>query len=175
MPQKTTIQDLLGDEIKDLYSAEKQLTKAIPKMAKGSNDPALKAAFTAHLKETEGQVARLEKIGELLEIKVSGKKCAGMEGLIKEGGEMLEEEGEEEVLDLGIIGAGSRVEHYEMSAYMTAIALANRCGRSDVEQLLQESLEEEEAAEEKLRSIASGLMERARLEEDEETGRTATS
>jgi ferritin-like metal-binding protein YciE len=174
MPDKTTIQDLLGDEIKDLYSAEKQLTKAIPKMAKGSNDPVLKEAFTAHLKETQGQVARLEQIGELLGMKVTGKKCAGMEGLIKEGAEMLEEEGEEAVLDLGLIGAGSRVEHYEMAGYMTAISLANRCGCSDVEELLKESLAEEEAAEKKLRSIASGLLKKAPSEE-EETGRSAAS
>jgi ferritin-like metal-binding protein YciE len=174
MPDKTTIQDLLGDEIKDLYSAEKQLTKALPKMAKGSNDPALKDALTSHLKETQGQVARLEQIGQMLEIKISGKKCAAMEGLIKEGAEMLEEDGEEAVLDLGIIGAGSRVEHYEMSAYMTAIALAQRCGCDDVAGLLQESLREEEAAEKKLRSIASKLIKSAPVEE-EETGRSAAS
>lgn len=176
MPDKTTIQDLLGDEIKDLYSAEKQLTKAIPKMAKGSNDPALKEAFTAHLKETQGQVTRLERIGELLEIKVTGKKCVGMEGIIKEGAEALEEEGEEDVLDLGIIGAGSRVEHYEMAGYMTAISLANQCGCTDVAELLEESLAEEEAAETKLRGIMADLVKRAPGEEDEEeTGRSAAS
>ena len=175
MPDKTTIQDLLGDEIKDLYSAEKQLTKAIPKMAKGANDPKLKEAFTGHLKETQGQVERLEKIGELLEIKVSGKKCAGMEGIIKEGAEALEEEGEEDVLDLGIIGAGSRVEHYEMAGYMTAISLANRCGCTEVAELLEESLAEEEAAETKLRAILSDLVKRAPSGEDEETQRSAAS
>src|ERR1700744_3839589 len=95
MADKTTIQDLLGDEIKDLYSAEKQLTKAIPKMAKGSTDDALKAALTAHLQETLDQVSRLEKVGELLAIKVTGKKCVGMEGCIKEGAEALEEEGDD--------------------------------------------------------------------------------
>jgi ferritin-like metal-binding protein YciE len=177
MPEKTTIQDLLGDEIKDLYSAEKQLTKAIPKMEKGANDPALKDAFSSHLTETQGQVARLEKIGELLEMKVTGKKCAGMEGIIKEGAEALEEEGEEGVLDLGIIGAGSRVEHYEMAGYMTAISLAKQCGYDEVVDLLEESLAEEEAAETKLRSIAATLVERAPAagEDAEEKGRTATS
>jgi ferritin-like metal-binding protein YciE len=101
MPKKSAIQDLLADEIKDLYSAEKQLTKAIPKMAKGSNDPALKAAFSAHLKETEEQVKRLEKAASLLGISPGGKKCIGMEGCIKEGAEALGEQGNEKVLDLG--------------------------------------------------------------------------
>jgi hypothetical protein len=108
MADKNTIKDLLTDEIKDLYSAEKQLTKAIPKMAKGSNHPALKEAFSGHLKETLAQVTRLEKAGELLGIKVTGKKCVGMEGCIEEGAEALEEDGEESILDLGLIGAGSR-------------------------------------------------------------------
>lgn len=158
MADKNTIKDLLADEIKDLYSAEKQLTKAIPKMAKGSNDPALKDAFTAHLTETQGQVARLEEVGQLLGIKVTGKKCAGMEGVIEEGAEVLEEEGEETILDLGIIGAGSRVEHYEMAGYMTAISLARRMNAGEVVNLLQQSLAEEEAAEKKLRQIASMLL-----------------
>jgi ferritin-like metal-binding protein YciE len=158
MAEKRSIKDLLEDEIKDLYSAEKQLTKAIPKMAKGSNNPALQEAFTAHLKETEGQVSRLEQVAQILEMKPTGKKCAGMEGVIKEGAEVLAEDGEADVLDLGIIGAGSRVEHYEMAGYMTAISLAQRLGENDVVTLLQESLAEEEGAEKKLRQIASGIM-----------------
>src|ERR1700722_6874978 len=132
MADKKTVKDLLADEIKDLYSAEKQLTKAIPKMAKGSNDPALQTAFRDHLKETEGQVARLEEVARLLEIKPSGKKCMGMEGVIREGAETLEEEGDETILDLGIIGAGSRVEHYEMAGYLTAISLAGRMQAAEV-------------------------------------------
>jgi ferritin-like metal-binding protein YciE len=158
MANKNTVLDLLTDEIKDLYSAEKQLTKAIPKMAKGSNDPSLKEAFTAHLKETEDQVARLEKVAEILDIKPTGKKCVGMEGCISEGGEALDEDGEQAVLDLGIIGAGTRVEHYEMAGYMTAMGLAQRLGKSDVVALLQASFAEEEAAEKKLRSIATNLL-----------------
>src|SRR6202021_2353285 len=161
MADKQTLKDLLEDEIKDLYSAEKQLTKAIPKMAKGSNDPALQTAFRDHLKETEGQVARLEEVARLLEIKPSGKKCMGMEGVIKEGAEALEEEGNETVLDLGIIGAGSRVEHYEMAGYLTAISLAERVGAKEVVSLLQESLAEEQAAEQTLRKIARGLIKSA--------------
>lgn len=158
MSEKQTIKDLLEDEIKDLYSAEKQLTKAIPKMAKGSHDAALSTAFTNHLKETEQQVQRLEEVGKLLDMAPTGKKCEGMEGVIKEGAEALEEEGDEMVLDLGIIGAGSRVEHYEMSGYLTAISLAERIGAKEVVSLLQKSLTEEQAAEQTLRKIASGLI-----------------
>ena len=161
MADKKSIQDLLADEIKDLYSAEKQLTKAIPKMAKGSSDPSLQNAFQGHLKETEMQVSRLEQVAKHLEIAPSGKKCEGMEGVIKEGAEALGEEGDETVLDLGIIGAASRVEHYEMAGYMTAISLAQRLGESDVVTLLKASLAEEEGAEQKLRQIATGLIEAA--------------
>jgi ferritin-like metal-binding protein YciE len=157
VPEKQTIKDLLADELKDLYSAEKQLTKAIPKMAKGSHDSVLKAAFQSHLEETKGQVARLEKAAALLNIKPSGKKCMGMEGVIKEGAEALGEEGEAAILDLGLIGAGSRVEHYEMAGYLTAISLASKMNASEVVDLLQQSLAEEEAAEQKLRKIAVAL------------------
>src|ERR1700683_3322521 len=161
MGDKKTVADLLEEEIKDLYSAEKQLTKAIPKMAKGSNDSELQAAFKGHLKETEGQVKRLEQAAKLLDIKPTGKKCNGMEGVIKEGAEALAEEGDEIILDLGIIGAGSRVEHYEMAGYTTAIGLAQRMGESQVVSLLKASLAEEEAADQKLRKIPSGLLKTA--------------
>src|ERR1700729_4655595 len=164
MADKTTVKDLLEDEIKDLYSAEKQLTKAIPKMAKGSNDPALQDAFKGHLKETEAQVQRLEQIAGILEIKPGGKKCVGMEGCIKEGAEALSEDGNETVLDLGIIGAGSRVEHYEMAGYLTAISLAKRLGQNDIVTLLSETLAEEKAAEQKLRKIGAGLIKTAPAE-----------
>jgi ferritin-like metal-binding protein YciE len=161
MAIKTTVADLLEDEIKDLYSAEKQLLKAIPKMAKGSNNPDLQAAFKGHLVETEGQVKRLEKAAELLAIKPTGKKCNGMEGVIKEGAEALAEDGDESVLDLGIIGAGSRVEHYEIAGYTTAIGLAQRMGASEVVTLLKASLTEEEGANQKLRKIGTGLLKSA--------------
>ena len=161
MPGQQTIKDLLEDEIKDLYSAEKQLTKAIPKMAKGSHDSSLKEAFTAHLAETKGQVSRLEEIAQLLEMKPTGQKCMGIEGVIKEGAEALEEEGEDSVLDLGLIGAGSRVEHYEMAGYRTALSLAKQMNAGEVAKLLSASLAEEEAAEQKLRKIASVLLKSA--------------
>ena len=168
MADKQSVKDLLEDEIKDLYSAEKQLTKAIPKMAKGSHDASLAAAFTNHLKETEAQVARLEEVSKLLDMKPSGKKCEGMEGVIKEGAEALEEEREETILDLGIIGAGSRVEHYEMAGYMTAISLAQRLGERDVVSLLQKSLAEEQSAEQTLRKIAGVLIKSANVEVEAE-------
>lgn len=161
MRDMKTVEDLLADEIKDLYSAEKQLTKAIPKMAKGSSDETLRAAFSAHLDETRAQVDRLEQITTILGIRATGKKCVGMEGCIQEGAEALEEKGDERLLDLGLIGAGARVEHYEMAAYMTAISLAQQLRRGDVVDLLKASLAEEQAAEKKLRTIAAELLKRA--------------
>jgi ferritin-like metal-binding protein YciE len=133
-------------------------------MVKGSNDVALKEAFASHLKETEGQVARLQEVAQLLGIKVTGKKCVGMEGCIQEGAEALEEEGDDAILDLGLIGAGSRVEHYEMAGYLTAISLAKRMGAAEVVNLLTQTLNEEQAAEKKLRLIASGLIKGAKSE-----------
>jgi ferritin-like metal-binding protein YciE len=164
MADKKAIEGLLKDGIKDLYSAEKQLTKAIPKMAKGSNDPALQTAFRDHLKETEGQVKRLDKVAKLLDIKPTGKKCNGMEGVIDEGAEALAEDGHETVLDLGIIGAGCRVEHYEIAGYTTAISLAQRLKAAEVVSLLKESLAEEQAADVKLRKIAAALLKSAPTE-----------
>src|SRR6202012_4136459 len=168
MAAKKSLKDLLEDEIKDLYSAEKQLTKAIPKMAKGSNNEELSAAFEAHLKETEGQIERLEQVAKLLGTTTSGKKCKGMEGVIAEGAEALDEDGDENVLDLGIIGAGSRVEHYEIAGYTTAISLATQLGENETANLLKESLKEEEAAENKLRTIAQTIIKSAPTEEAED-------
>jgi ferritin-like metal-binding protein YciE len=173
MSELSTIIDLLEDEIKDLYSAEKQLTKAIPKMAKGSNNEELASAFEAHLKETRNQVARLEKVAGILRTKPTGKKCAGMEGVIEEGSETLDEDGDENVLDLGLIGAGSRVEHYEMAGYMTAISLAEQLGQDEVVKLLNESLAEEQAAEKKLRTIAQTILKSA--PQDQEKAKSASA
>jgi ferritin-like metal-binding protein YciE len=169
MSELATIKDLLEDEIKDLYSAEKQLTKAIPKMAKGSNNEELSAAFQAHLKETEGQITRLEQVAKLLDTTPTGKKCKGMEGVIAEGAEALEEDGDEHVLDLGIIGAGSRVEHYEMAGYTTAINLAKQLGEDEIVELLTQNLEEEQAADEKLRTIGEQILGEAPTEENDES------
>lgn len=133
-------------------------------MARGSNDPALKVAFQNHLKETQEQVSRLEQAAQLLDMKPTGKKCMGMEGVIQEGVEALKEDGDDAVLDLGIIGAGSRVEHYEMAGYLTAIGLAARIGASQVVGLLKQSLAEEQKAEKTLRKIASALIKAAAKE-----------
>ena len=116
-------------------------------------------------------MTRLEEVGQLLGIKVAGKKCVGMEGCIKEGAEALEEEGESAVTDLGLIGAGTRVEHYEMAGYTTAINLAKRIGAAEVVTLLQQSLTEEQSAEQKLRQIASALLKSAPVEEHAASGR----
>jgi ferritin-like metal-binding protein YciE len=166
MSELTSIKDLLESEIKDLYSAEKQLTKAIPKMAKGSNNEELASAFEAHLKETEVQVTRLEEVAKLLDTTPTGKKCKGMEGVIEEGAEALEEDGDKNVLDLGIIGAGSRVEHYEMAGYTTAINLAKQLGNTKVTSLLSQTLSEEQAADEKLRKIGEQLLKQAPVDKN---------
>ncbi len=149
-----SLADLLKDELKDLFSAENQLIKALPKMAKKASSAQLKAAFTSHLKETQGHVERLKKIGETLDIKLTGKKCAAMEGLVEEGKEVIEEDGDAAVIDAALIGAAQRVEHYEMAAYGTTRAMAQSLGHSDVVKLLQQTLDEEGAADKKLTVIA---------------------
>jgi ferritin-like metal-binding protein YciE len=149
-----TLMELLEDELKDLYSAENQLVKALPKMAKKAASESLKDAILAHLKETEGQVERLTKIGQLLEIKLTGKKCKAMEGLIEEGKEILEEDGSPSVIDAALIGAAQRVEHYEIAAYGTTRAMAEHLGHDKVAKLLSQTLDEESAADEKLTQIS---------------------
>jgi ferritin-like metal-binding protein YciE len=149
----TTIEMLLEDQLKDIYNAETQLVKALPKMAKKAASQGLKDAITSHLEETKHQVKRLNEIGELLGIKLTGKKCKAMEGLVKEGAEVLEAEGPGPVIDAALIAAAQRVEHYEISAYGSARALAAHVGHEDVVGLLNDTLEEESAADEKLTSI----------------------
>ncbi len=150
-----TLDKLLEDQLKDISSAENQLLKALPKMAKAASTPALKDALTAHLEETRGQVERLTRIGEHLGIRLTGKKCAAMEGLVEEGKEALEMEAPDAIQDLAIIAAAQRVEHYEMSAYGSARAIAKHLGHSEVVTLLQQTLDEESAADEKLTAVAS--------------------
>lgn len=149
-----SLDKLLTDELKDLHSAETQLLKAIPKLAEAATCEALKEAFLAHLEETKGQVERLAKIADILQIKLTGKKCKAMEGLIKEGAEILKAEGSPEVLDAALIGAAQRVEHYEIAAYGTARAYADHLGHDEVVQLLTETLEEESSADEKLTTLS---------------------
>lgn len=149
-----TLFDLLKNELKDLYSAENQLVKALPKMAKKASTEALRTAFSAHLVETKTHVERLAKIGELMEIKLTGKKCMAMEGLVKEGGEVLEEEGKSALIDAALIGAAQRVEHYEIAAYGTTRAFAQHLGLTKVVKLLTQTLDEESAADAKLSKIS---------------------
>jgi ferritin-like metal-binding protein YciE len=150
-----TLEELLEDELKDIYSAENQLIKALPKMAKKASSPVLKHAITSHLEETKNQVVRLEKVAKILEIKLTGKKCAAMEGLVEEGKEVIEEDGQGPVIDAALIGAAQRVEHYEMAAYGTVKAIAKQLGQSEVVALLQETLDEEGAADKKLTTIST--------------------
>lgn len=149
-----SLKDLFEHEIRDLYSAETQLSEALPKMAEKAGDKKLKQAFESHLEETKKQKERLEKIGEICDIKVKGEKCEAMAGLIKEGQEMLKIDASEEVRDAGLIGAAQRVEHYEMAGYGTARNYAKRLGLDDVVSLLEETLNEEKNADKKLNDIA---------------------
>ncbi len=149
------LRDLLIDELKDIHFAEKQLVKALPKMAKASDNPDLKAAFEGHLKETRGHVARLAEGFEILGVPAKTKICHAMVGLVEEGGEAIDMKGPSSVRDANIIGAAQRVEHYEMAAYGTARAFAQLLGEYKVAKLLQATLDEEGAANNKLMEIAS--------------------
>jgi len=160
----TTTKDLLVEELRDLYHAEKQLTKALPKMAKAASSTDLAQAFEDHLEETNGQVTRLEKAFQLLETTARAKKCKGMEGLIEEGGEAIEEEMSDSMRDLALIAAAQKVEHYEISGYASAHALAVACGERDVAELLQETMEEEEEADAALTTIAASVLEEQEVE-----------
>jgi ferritin-like metal-binding protein YciE len=151
------LRELLVEELKDLYSAENQLTKALPKVAKNSSDPQLKKAIESHLKETEGHVARLEQIFEKLDESPKGKTCEGMKGLITEADERIKEGGEPAVLDAGLIADAQRVEHYEIAAYGSARTFANLLGEKEIVQLLEATLKEEKAADAKLTSIAESV------------------
>jgi ferritin-like metal-binding protein YciE len=165
-----TIAKLLEDQLKDLYSAETQLVKALPKLAKKASSNGLKEAITSHLEETKHHVERLDEIGQALEIKLAGKRCKAMEGLIEEGAEVIDAEGPGPVLDLGLIAAAQRVEHYEISAYGTARTLADQLGHEDIVDLLQETLDEESAADEKLTSLSEEEILSAAAEVEEAVG-----
>jgi ferritin-like metal-binding protein YciE len=154
MADMNTLMDALVDEVRDLYHAEKQLVKALPKMAKAATSDELRGALETHLAETENQVSRLEQVFELLEEKPRAKTCAGMAGIIEEGSEALKEDAEPAVLDAMIIASAQRAEHYEMAAYGTAAAWAEGLGLSEVAELLRDTLDEEKAADEKLTALA---------------------
>ena len=152
-----TLQHLYIHELKDLYSAEKQLVKALPKMAKAATDKELAAGFQKHLGETKVHAERLEKILKSHNETTRGPKCKGMEGVVAEGAEMIEEEADDEVRDAGLIAAAQRVEHYEMAGYGTARAYARLLGDTDGAALLQQTLEEESATDKKLTEAAKKI------------------
>jgi ferritin-like metal-binding protein YciE len=158
MAKVTTMEDLFLDEIRDLYDAEKQLTKALPKMAKAASSPDLRTAFEEHLEQTQGHVERLEEIFESLGEKGTGKKCAAMAGLVKEGDELVGEVDEGPVRDAGLIAAAQKVEHYEMSGYGSARTHARLLGHNDAVSLLEETLNEEKAADKKLNDLAQNVV-----------------
>jgi len=149
-----TLQDLLQHELKDLFSAEKLITKALPKMIKACTNEELREGLQNHLEETEQQISRLEEIFEKLDMPSRGMKCEAMEGLIEEGKKALEEDMEDQVRDAAIIAACQRVEHYEMAGYGCARTFAQQLGHDEVAELLQQTLDEEKAADEKLTQIA---------------------
>ena len=151
-----TMHDLMIAELKDLYSAETQLVKALPKMVKGAHTPSLSKAFEDHLEQTHEHVARLEQIFESIGKSPRGTKCKGMEGLLAEAAEMLEEDGDDTVRDAGIIASAQRVEHYEIAAYGSTLAFATLMGHTDVARLLEMTLNEEKAADTLLSTIAEG-------------------
>jgi ferritin-like metal-binding protein YciE len=153
-----TLEDLLHQELKDLYSAENQLVKALPKMAKAASNEELKAGFQEHLEQTKGHVERLNEIGEKLGKKLTGHKCKAMEGLVEEGSEMIDEDAEDRVRDAGLIGAAQRVEHYEIAGYGTAIALAGGLGHDDIVEILEQTLKEEKETDAKLTELAESTI-----------------
>ena len=157
MPKIETLEQVLVEEIRDLYDAEKQLTRALPKMAKAASSEKLRAAFTEHLEVTKGQVARLEQVFEMLDQKARSKACKAMKGLIEEGQEQIESNTDAELKDLTLIGAAQKVEHYEISGYGTVRTMAQQIGRKDVAQLLEETLKEEEETDKKLTQVAKAL------------------
>jgi ferritin-like metal-binding protein YciE len=158
-----SLQKLFVEELKDVYNAEKQLVAALPKMAGAASDSDLADALTKHLKETEGHVARIEQVFQILDLPKRGKKCKGMEGLVQEGKEILEEKGEGSVVDAALISAAQRVEHYEMAAYGCLRTYAQLLGYGNIVGLLDQTLREEEAADAKLTQLAEGGINQAAL------------
>jgi len=156
MADAGTLHDAFIDELRDAYDAEKQLTKALPKLAKAATSPELRSAFETHLEETQGHIERLEQVFESLEEKVRGKHCDGMAGIIEEGKSTMSEDFDETTMDACLIAAGQRAEHYEMAAYGTLVAWARAMNHTEAADLLQEILDEEKATDEKLTALAEG-------------------
>jgi ferritin-like metal-binding protein YciE len=155
--QKESLRQLYIDELKDLYSAETQMVKALPKMAKASSNAELRQGFEDHLRQTSEHVSRLEQIFEMLEEKPTGKKCLGMEGLIKESSETMRESYADALMDAALIGAAQRVEHYEIAGYGTVRAFADLLGQSEHVSLIEQTLQEEKQTDDKLTQLAERI------------------
>lgn len=156
MAEAGTLHDAFINELRDTYDAERQLTKALPKLAKAASAPDLRDAFESHLAETQVQIERLEQVFESLDEKVRGKHCEGIAGIIEEGKSIMDEDFDDTTRDACLIAAGQRAEHYEMAAYGTLIAWARAMGHTEAVDLLQQTLDEEKAADEKLSGLAEG-------------------
>jgi ferritin-like metal-binding protein YciE len=167
--QRESLRKLYINELKDLYNAETQLVKALPKMAKASSNAELRQGFEEHLRQTSEHVSRLEQIFDMLGEKATGKKCLGMEGLVKEGAETMSEDYEDAVMDAAIIGAAQRVEHYEIAGYGTVRAFAELLGENEHVSLLEQTLEEEKQTDEKLSQLAEEIHSQAGQGEEEQT------
>jgi ferritin-like metal-binding protein YciE len=168
------LKDVLIDELRDMYSAENQLVKALPKLAKGAKNSQLKSLFAAHLEETKGQVLRLKQVFEIFGEKPTGEHCNGMEGVIEEGADALEKGQEGASFDSGIVGAALRTEHYEIAGYEAAIDMSNTLGLSDVTALLTENLNEELAAAKKIKAAAKPIFQEASSQPGDEEGAPKT-
>jgi ferritin-like metal-binding protein YciE len=166
--QKDSLRQLYVNELKDLYNAETQLVKALPKMAKASSNAELRQGFEEHLRQTSEHVSRLEQIFDMLGEKATGKKCLGMDGLVKEGAEGMSEDYEGAVMDAAIIGAAQRVEHYEIAAYGTVRTFAEILGENEHVSLLEQTLVEEKLTDEKLTQLAEEINSQAAQGEKEE-------
>lgn len=182
MAEMGTLHDAFLDELRDTYDAEKQIIKALPKMAKAASSPELRSAFEMHLEETRGQVARLEEVFGALGEKPRGKHCDGMAGIIEEGKSAMEEDFDDSTMDAALIASAQRVEHYEMAAYGTLVAWAKVMGHNEALDLLEETLEEEKATDAKLTQLAeSGINQEAadaahpQEEEEEEQAAPASA
>ena len=175
MATMDSLEDLLKDEIKDIYDAEKQLTKALPKLIKAATAADLKKALANHLKETDGHIARLEQVFELMQMPIRGKKCEGMQHLIAEGSEMIRECEEDGTRDALIIAAAQKCEHYEICSYGTIRVWANLLNHTDVGSIFEDTLEEEKTADLKLTNIAESFVNEEAAEEGEAEEKRATT
>jgi ferritin-like metal-binding protein YciE len=173
MPKLSSLDDLLVHELQDIYNAESQILKALPKMTKAATYPELKEAFEKHRQQTEGQVRRLEQVFKLLGVPAKGRKCDGMAGLLEEGKKMMDEDAEPAVMDAGLIAAAQKVEHYEIASYGCVCTYAEMLGYDQVHDLLGQNLDEEETTDQKLTALAEGVInqEAESSEEGEEVER----